>query len=94
MLTLIVTYHCKEGKRADFYNALCELGIRSTSLSEAGCLQYDYFFAAENETDLLLVEQWEDRAAQGVHCTTETFAKLQTLKPLYCESTDLKAIDH
>ena len=91
---MIVTYRCKEGKRADFYNALCELGIRATSLSEAGCLQYDYYFAAENETDLLLVEQWEDQSAQTAHCRTDTFAKLQALKPLYCESTDLKAIDH
>ena len=94
MLTMIVTYRCKETKRSDFYHALCELGMRDISLSEAGCLQYDYYFAAENETDLLLVEQWEDRPAQTAHCQTGTFAKLQALKPLYCESTAVQSIEH
>ena len=93
MLTIIVTYHCKYGKRADFYNALCELDVRSTSLQEAGCVRYDYFFAAENETDLLLVEQWEDHPTHDAHRATETFAKLQALKPLYCDSSAAQKID-
>lgn len=94
MLTIIVTYRCKESKRAEFYDALCELGIRSASLQEAGCVQYDYFFAAENESDLLLVEQWEDHPTHEAHCATERFAKLQALKPLYCDFSSAKKIDH
>ena len=56
MLTWNVTYHCKKGQRAAFYEALCELGIRKNSRAEDGNLGYDYYFAAEAEDDLLLVK--------------------------------------
>ena len=55
MLTWNVTYHCKPGQRDAFYKALCALGIRANSLTEAGNVKYDYFFAAEAPDDLLLV---------------------------------------
>lgn len=94
MLTIIVTYHCKDNQRDEFYKALCELNTRGTSLQEAGCLRYDYAFAAESPNDLLLVEQWEDHPTHDAHCKSETFAKLQALKPQYCESSSVIRIDH
>ena len=65
MLTWNVTYHCKKGKRADFYHALCELGIRENSQAEEGNCRYDYYFAAEAPDDLLLVELDKPRASEG-----------------------------
>ena len=35
MLTWNVTYHCKPGRRDDFYQALCDLGIRASSLKRS-----------------------------------------------------------
>ena len=58
MLTWNVTYHCKKGLREAFYKALCELGVRANSQKEEGNLGYNYFFAAEEPDDLLLVESW------------------------------------
>ena len=84
MLTWNVTYHCKAGKRAAFYQALCELGIGANSRAEAGNCGYTYYFAAEAENDLLLVESWDSPAHQQAHCETELFAKLQALKAEYC----------
>ena len=84
MLTWNVTYTCKPGKRAAFYQALCALGIRDSSRAEAGNCGYDYYFAAEAEDDLLLVESWDSPAHQQAHCETELFAELQTLKAEYC----------
>ena len=46
MLTWNVTYHCKPGQREAFYQALCDLGVRSNSNQEEGNVKYDYFFAA------------------------------------------------
>ena len=89
MLTWNVTYHCKPGQRDEFYKALCALGVRSNSLTEAGNVKYDYFFAAEAPDDLLLVETWTDPALQKAHCETEIFAQLQALKARYCDSVDI-----
>ena len=89
MLTWNVTYHCKQGKREDFYRAICDLGVRDNSRSEEGNLRYDYFFAAEAPGDLLLVESWTEPALQQAHCMTEIFAKLQALKAEYCESVEI-----
>ena len=85
MLTWNVTYTCKPGKRAAFYQALCALGIRDSSRAEAGNCGYDYYFAAEAEDDLLLVESWDSPAHQQAHCETELFGKLQALKAEYCD---------
>ena len=89
MLTWNVTYHCKKGQRAAFYAAICELGVRANSLAEEGNRRYDYFFAAEAEDDLLLVESWTGPAFQQAHCETETFAKLQALKARFCDGVEI-----
>ena len=94
MLTWNVTYHCKPGQRDEFYKALCVLGVRANSLSEAGNVKYDYFFAAEAPDDLLLVETWTDPALQKAHCETELFARLQELKTQYCDSVAIDKFNY
>lgn len=90
MLTLNVTYHCKPGQREAFYQALCDLGARAISNSEKGNHMYDYFFDAQNPDILFLLEKWETKEDLVAHCATDSFAKLQELKAIYCESADLK----
>ena len=41
MLALNVTYHCKPGKREEFYKAICDLGVRANTNSEKGNRKYD-----------------------------------------------------
>ena len=89
MLTWNVTYHCKKGQRAAFYQALCDLGVRTNSQQEEGNRRYDYYFAAEAPEDLLLVESWTSPALQKAHCETEIFARLQELKATYCDSVEI-----
>lgn len=50
MLTWNVTYHCKPGKREEFFKAISALGVRAHSNSEAGNVKYDYFFDAQDPT--------------------------------------------
>ena len=90
MLTWNVTYHCKRGRRAAFYEVLCALGTRANSRAEAGNRRYDYYFAAEAEDDLLLVESWDSPADQKAHCETEIFRKLQALKAEFCDSVEIE----
>ena len=89
MLTWNVTYHCLEGKREAFYEAIKKLGVRENSLSEEGNCRYDYYFAAENDRDLLLVETWTEPSLQEAHTRTEIFARLQELKTRFCESVEI-----
>ena len=88
MLTLNVYYRCKSGQREAFHKELSELGTRAVSMTEAGFVKYDYYFDAQDPDVLLLVESWESQEALTAHSSTETFAKLQALKGVYC--TDVK----
>ena len=94
MLTWNVTYHCKPGQREAFYQALCDLGIRENSIHEDGNLKYDYYFDAQDPDILLLVEIWESQEALTAHSSTETFAKLQALKGIYCTDVKLDRFDY
>ena len=85
MLTLNVYYRCKSGQREAFYQELCDLGARAASIVEAGNGKYDYFFDAQDPDVLMLVEYWETHEHWVAHSSTETFAKLQALKGVYCE---------
>ena len=90
MLTWNVTYHCKPGQREAFYQGLCALGVRENSKSEAGNCRYDYYFAAEAQDDLLLVETWTTPETQQAHCQTEKFAQLQECKAQFCDSVEIE----
>ena len=94
MLTWNATYHCRSGKRAAFYQALCELGVRANSLTEDGNCRYDYYFAAEDPDALLLVESWTDAEHQKAHCETEIFAGLQDLKAQFCEGVEIEKFSY
>ena len=87
MLTWNVTYHCKPGQREAFYQVLQDLGVRSHSIQETGCRQYDYFFSAQDPDVLLLVESWDAPEDQEAHCKTEVFAALMASKPQYVAET-------
>ncbi|MBR3641482.1 MAG: antibiotic biosynthesis monooxygenase [Oscillibacter sp.] len=89
MLTWNVTYHCKAGQRQAFYDAITALGMRALSVTEEGNLKYDYYFSAQDENELLLVESWTEKALQDKHCSTDTFRRLQELKAQYCESVSI-----
>lgn len=89
MLTWNVTYHCKPGQRDAFYRAITDLGVRENSIHEEGNVKYDYFFDAQDPDALLLVETWTEPALQEIHCQTEVFAKLQTLKAQFCDHVSI-----
>lgn len=94
MLTWNVTYHCKKGLREEFYQELCNLGVRANSISEEGNCRYNYYFAAKTPDDLLLIETWTTSKLQHAHCQTDIFAQLQDLETKYCESVDIEKFNY
>lgn len=80
MLLLNVTYTMKPGMRETFLKEVQEQGILDAVHHEDGCLQYNYYLPLEPSDTLLLVERWQDRAAQQGHLTTSHMAQLGKIK--------------
>lgn len=87
MELLIVSYQCREGRREDFLKVILEEGIRQACLKEPGNISYDYFFSAQNENELLLVERWEDPEALERHHHFPHFRRLGEMKEEYVAET-------
>ena len=83
MLTWNVIYTCKPGKRAAFYQALCELGVRDSSRAEAGNRGYAFYFPADAQDDLFLIEKYTDMDAVKFHASQPYIQKLTALKEEY-----------
>lgn len=89
MLTLYVKYTAKPGCRENYIRTIVSEGILSAIRAEEGCIRYDYYFSAQEENVVLLIEQWESEAHQRIHMQQPHMARLRELKEQYIESTDV-----
>ena len=89
MIGINVTYRAKPGCRQAFLDALSAAGIRDAVLSEAGCVQYDYYLSANRADEVLLVERWESQEAQKLHLTQPHMDRVKQLKERFVERTTL-----
>jgi len=90
ILLLHVVYTIAAGKREEFYNKLHDYGIIEKSRQENGNFQYDYYFPADNENDILLVELWSGVQAQKNHLATAHYQELQALKREYVVHVEIE----
>ncbi|MBQ0037694.1 MAG: antibiotic biosynthesis monooxygenase [Clostridiales bacterium] len=86
-LTLFVKYTAKPGMRERFVRTLVEKGIVTAIRNEAGCICYDYYFSAQDENVVLLVEKWESAEHQRVHMTQPHMAEVKTVKEQFVADT-------
>ena len=56
---------------------------------EEGCLAYDYYFSAQDENELLLIERWQSAEHQRVHMQQPHMQELRAIKEQYVDSTTL-----
>lgn len=75
-LMLYVRYQAKPGCREKFVRQLVEEGILTLIRQEDGCLAYDYYFSAQDENELLLIERWQSAEHQRVHMQQPHMARL------------------
>ena len=87
MIILHVTYTTKAGQKEAFVNAIAAAGIDAASRAEAGNIRYDYFYAAQQDNAVLLVEEWENEAVLEAHKHTTHFQQLAGIKEQYVEQT-------
>jgi len=83
MILMHVTYQLKPEDRDSFYEAVKALGTPEKSREEEGNLEYDYFYPAESDDTLLLIEIWRDETALAQHQQMPHFLALQKLKEQY-----------
>ncbi len=88
MLLIIVTYHCRQGKRDEFLAAISKAQIGEKCAAEPGCLGYAYHLPAADPDDVVLIEKWADREALAPHAKTPHFAQLTEIKAQYVVSMD------
>ena len=68
---------------------LVEEGILTLIRQEDGCLAYDYYFSAQDENELLLIERWQSAEHQRVHMQQPHMARLKAIKEQNVDSTTL-----
>ena len=86
---LHVTYTAKPGCREVFVRQIVTEGILTAIRAEEGCLAYDYYFSAQDENVVLLIERWESEACLRVHLTQPHMADLRKIKEEFVETTRL-----
>ena len=94
MILLLVrqTFKNKEERDA-YYAALTASGIPSASRAEHGNLMYDYFFSADRENEIILIEKWESSDALSFHQNTPHFKAIPALKVGYSIESTIERFD-
>ena len=93
-LILYVKYQAKPGCREMFIreeleeNPIIEKDLTAIR-QEPGCLAYDYYFSAQDENELLLIERWQSAEHQRVHMQQPHMQQLRAIKEQYVDSTTL-----
>ena len=88
-LTLHVTYTAKPGCREAFVRKVVTQGILTAIRNEEGCLAYDYYFSAQDENVVLLIERWESEMHLRAHLAQPHMADLRKIKEEFVENTRL-----
>ena len=89
MLTIYVTYEGSDRASVEgFYSEIKSNRIDELSRAEDGNVCYDYYWPAEVQNQLFLLEKWETKEAQQLHSQQPHFQRLGQLKQKYgIEST-------
>ena len=93
MFDIHVFYRAENGEMIRrFYEEVKAAGIIEKSRQDAGNLKYDYFFSAERENEILLVEKWESRELQKAHDGLPHLAELGKIKEKYKIQTEVERL--
>ncbi|MBQ7412052.1 MAG: antibiotic biosynthesis monooxygenase [Clostridia bacterium] len=91
--TICVIYKAKSAlAREEFVKELEKSGVLSSIRAENGCLKYEYYNSVEDETRLVLFEEWQDKECQQVHMTQPHMRTAMEIKAKYIDSAELKQI--
>ncbi len=85
---LSVTYTARPGMAAAFVEKLQTSGLQAKVKAEAGCLGYDYYLSAQDDT-VLLREHWQSEEHLRAHLSQPHMAEIRAVKEEFILSTTL-----
>ena len=93
MFRINVTYKAKDGDTLRrFYDNITKEGIVAATRKEEGCMLYEFYFSAERDNELMLMEKWADRTAQEHHDMMPHMLKLMEIKEKYSIETSIEEV--
>ncbi len=94
MTNFYVTYKLKDKEtRKAFYEAVKASGAPEKTREEDGCIRYEFFFYADDDSAVLLWEQWESREAQKIHLKQPHYLEFDAIKKSYGVEMDVLTED-
>lgn len=80
MIIVRVKYRTPEGKREEFLQQLFDEGLPQACRAEEGCMNYDYYYSAEDPNEILLLECWKNESALAAHGNEPHFNRIAQVK--------------
>ena len=82
-ISVNIYYTGKNGNAKKFVEEMESSGTAAAIRAEVGNLRYEYFFPANDEETVLLIDVWEDQAAIDVHHASPMMEKISSLREKY-----------
>ena len=83
MLTILIRYKGNNGRAKKFVEEMISSGIVDLIKSEEGNLKYDYFFPANDDETVLLVDSWVNQEALDKHHKLPLMDTIKKLREKY-----------
>jgi len=87
MIILHVTFRTHPGMAKEFVSCVLDEGIAAASEAEVGNVYYDFYFSAEADNEVMLLEKWESQDALDAHKTLPHFKRINELEAQYVKDT-------
>ena len=82
-LTINIYYTGENGNARKFANEMISSGIVDRIREEEGNLRYEYFFPADDNETLLLIDKWKDEEALDIHHKSLMMSEIAELREKY-----------
>ena len=82
-ITVNIYYTGKNGAARAFAEEMMKSGIADEICREDGNERYEYFYPAEDNETVLLIDSWRDTAALDFHHNSPVMAKIAEMRNKY-----------
>ncbi len=90
---IVVVAHARVKPEAREQAVAAARKMRDASLQEEGCQEYGFWFAFDDENELLVFERWDDQAALDAHFQTPHLAEFAQAIPTWVDGApDIKRL--
>ncbi len=86
-LNVIFTTKGEKGDREALIQEFNEAGLIEAIRNEDGCNQYEFYYSAERENEIYLMEKWESQDKQTAHLSAPHMDSFRAIKGKYVIDT-------